>query len=109
VRDGANVTISKDQVHSNSHLSVTRYLVLFAPQLFVTICLLLFQLYIGTRIIIPRPTSLHLSVYTYQINNHQSGEISEALEKVWGRHIASTQVVQGAYSATINNNSDEGR
>jgi methylmalonyl-CoA mutase len=28
------------------------------------------------------------------------GEISHALEKVWGRHIASTQVVQGAYSAT---------
>lgn len=28
------------------------------------------------------------------------GEISNALEKVWGRHVASTQVVQGAYSAT---------
>lgn len=28
------------------------------------------------------------------------GEISYALEKVWGRHVASTQVVQGAYSAT---------
>lgn len=27
------------------------------------------------------------------------GEISSALEKVWGRHVASTQVVQGAYSA----------
>jgi methylmalonyl-CoA mutase len=29
------------------------------------------------------------------------GEISYALEKVWGRHVASTEVVQGAYSATF--------
>lgn len=28
------------------------------------------------------------------------GEISMAMEKVWGRHVASSQVVQGAYSAT---------
>lgn len=28
------------------------------------------------------------------------GEISAALEGVWGRHVASTQVVQGAYSAS---------
>lgn len=30
------------------------------------------------------------------------GEISLALEDVWGRHIPSTQVVQGAYSASYN-------
>ncbi len=30
------------------------------------------------------------------------GEISFALEKVWGRHVASSQVVQGAYSASFN-------
>ena len=29
------------------------------------------------------------------------GEISLALEDAWGRHVASTQVVQGAYSATM--------
>lgn len=29
------------------------------------------------------------------------GEISFALEKTWGRHVASIQVVQGAYSATL--------
>jgi methylmalonyl-CoA mutase len=30
------------------------------------------------------------------------GEISAALESEWGRHVASTQVVQGAYSAAFN-------
>jgi methylmalonyl-CoA mutase len=30
------------------------------------------------------------------------GEISSALEKSWGRHVPSTSVVQGAYSATFN-------
>jgi methylmalonyl-CoA mutase len=30
------------------------------------------------------------------------GEISAALESVWGRHVASNQVVQGAYSAAFN-------
>jgi len=30
------------------------------------------------------------------------GEISLALEKVWGRHVATSQVVQGAYSASFN-------
>ena len=30
------------------------------------------------------------------------GEISLALENEWGRHVATTQVVQGAYSATVN-------
>jgi len=30
------------------------------------------------------------------------GEISSALESVWGRHVASTEVVQGAYSASFN-------
>jgi len=30
------------------------------------------------------------------------GEISSALEAVWGRHVASTQVVQGAYSSSYN-------
>ena len=30
------------------------------------------------------------------------GEISSALEDVWGRHVASSQVVQGAYSASFN-------
>jgi methylmalonyl-CoA mutase len=30
------------------------------------------------------------------------GEISLALEKVWGRHVASSQVVQGAYNASFN-------
>lgn len=34
------------------------------------------------------------------------GEISAALEGVWGRHIASNQVVQGAYSAAFTSNSD---
>lgn len=33
------------------------------------------------------------------------GEISSALEAAWGRHIASTQVVQGAYSASFNGSS----
>ena len=31
-----------------------------------------------------------------------SGEISYALEKVWGRHVASSQVVQGAYAVKTN-------
>ena len=35
------------------------------------------------------------------------GEISKALEDVWGRHVASTQVVQGAYNATFNSAGDE--
>jgi methylmalonyl-CoA mutase len=35
------------------------------------------------------------------------GEISQALESVWGRHTASTQVVQGAYSASYAANSEE--
>ena len=30
------------------------------------------------------------------------GEISSALESVWGRHVPSSQVVQGAYSASYN-------
>ena len=30
------------------------------------------------------------------------GEISSALESVWGRHVATSQVVQGAYSASFN-------
>lgn len=30
------------------------------------------------------------------------GEISDALESVWGRHTSSTAVVQGAYSSTFN-------
>jgi hypothetical protein len=30
------------------------------------------------------------------------GEISLALEQVWGRHVASSQVVQGAYNASFN-------
>ena len=34
------------------------------------------------------------------------GEISQALEEVWGRHVASTQVVQGAYSASYASGSD---
>ena len=32
------------------------------------------------------------------------GEISLALESVWGRHVASQQVVQGIYKATFQNN-----
>lgn len=35
------------------------------------------------------------------------GEISSALEEVWGRHVASTQVVQGAYSATYSSASSD--
>jgi len=35
------------------------------------------------------------------------GEISSALEAVWGRHVASTQVVQGAYSATYSGASSD--
>jgi methylmalonyl-CoA mutase len=35
------------------------------------------------------------------------GEISAALEKEWGRHVASTQVVQGAYSASFNKTSND--
>lgn len=35
------------------------------------------------------------------------GEISLALEEIFGRHIASTQVVQGAYSATFSNSSNQ--
>lgn len=30
------------------------------------------------------------------------GEISAAMEQAWGRHVATSQVVQGAYSATFN-------
>lgn len=30
------------------------------------------------------------------------GEITSALEVVWGRHVASTQIVQGAYNASYN-------
>ena len=30
-----------------------------------------------------------------------TGEISAALEGVWGRHVASTQVVQGAYKVRV--------
>eukprot|EP01036_Dinobryon_divergens_P027104 gene27104-35822_t len=33
------------------------------------------------------------------------GEISSALEVVWGRHVASTQVVQGAYKASFSSTS----
>merc|ERR1711998_795929 len=32
---------------------------------------------------------------------------SKALEDVWGRHVASSQVVQGAYNATFNAAGDE--
>lgn len=35
------------------------------------------------------------------------GEISSALESVWGRHVASNQVVQGAYSATYSQSCEE--
>ena len=35
------------------------------------------------------------------------GEISDALEVVWGRHVATSQVVQGAYSATYAGSSDD--
>ena len=35
-----------------------------------------------------------------------SGEISSALEASWGRHVASTQVVQGAYSAGYGKGAD---
>jgi methylmalonyl-CoA mutase len=35
------------------------------------------------------------------------GEISYSLEKVWGRHVASTEVVQGAYSATYKESGHE--
>jgi len=34
-------------------------------------------------------------------NRASLGEISSALEVVWGRHVASTQVVQGAYKASF--------
>lgn len=40
-------------------------------------------------------------------NRATLGEISDALESVWGRHVATTQVVQGAYSATYSNGSPE--
>ena len=36
-----------------------------------------------------------------------SGEISYALEKVWGRHVASSQVVQGAYAAKTSSSSSD--
>jgi methylmalonyl-CoA mutase len=35
------------------------------------------------------------------------GEISYALEVVWGRHSPSTQVVQGAYNASFNDGGDD--
>ena len=35
------------------------------------------------------------------------GEISSALESVWGRHVATSQVVQGAYSAALSNGADD--
>lgn len=34
------------------------------------------------------------------------GEISSALEKAWGRHVASTSVVQGAYHAAFHSQAD---
>jgi len=34
------------------------------------------------------------------------GEISEALESVWGRHVPSTSVVQGAYAATFSDDEE---
>lgn len=37
-----------------------------------------------------------------------TGEISEALEGVWGRHVASTQVVQGAYKASFTGSGQAG-
>lgn len=39
--------------------------------------------------------------------NATLGEISAALEAAWGRHVASTQVVQGAYSASFNSQGNE--
>lgn len=36
------------------------------------------------------------------------GEISFALEKVWGRHRPTTNVVQGAYSASFSSNAKDG-
>ncbi len=36
------------------------------------------------------------------------GEISYALESVWGRHVPSTQVVQGAYSTSYNSKARSG-
>jgi len=36
------------------------------------------------------------------------GEISSALETVWGRHVPSTSVVQGAYSASFTSHSGSG-
>jgi methylmalonyl-CoA mutase len=36
------------------------------------------------------------------------GEISLALEEVWGRYTPSTQMVQGAYKASFNSSSDDG-
>ena len=36
------------------------------------------------------------------------GEISAALESQWGRHVASTQVVQGAYSSTLSSSASRG-
>jgi methylmalonyl-CoA mutase len=35
------------------------------------------------------------------------GEMSLALEKVWGRHVPTSSVVQGAYSASFNGGNDE--
>eukprot|EP01041_Mallomonas_annulata_P009159 gene9159-18975_t len=34
------------------------------------------------------------------------GEISTAIEDVWGRHVATVQVVQGAYSSVLNNDNN---
>jgi len=42
---------------------------------------------------------LHLAVVAARARA-TTGEISSALESVWGRHVATTQVVQGAYKAT---------
>lgn len=49
----------------------------------------------------PRPNLLKLAVDAARVRA-TLGEISSALESVWGRHVASTQVVQGAYSASFN-------
>jgi methylmalonyl-CoA mutase len=49
---------------------------------------------------------LHLAVEAAR-NRATLGEITSALEGVWGRHVASTQVVQGAYSGSYYDNGQE--
>jgi methylmalonyl-CoA mutase len=53
--------------------------------------------------------SIH-PILLYRQPNHRCtlGEMSQALENAWGRHVPSTSMVQGVYAATFNSGSGSG-